>query len=124
MVQHLGACLISFENDAARSRMRSVFALRRVALNSTITPARSTSAPVRWTAKCNGVCEVKPRRDVSRSFAGASTERLMKVPIRLESHPKLRRSLEKSRETERGISRDATLPENDFIEAIQRDPQT
>src|SRR5688572_4046730 len=47
----------------------------------------------------------------------------MQVPISLKSHPKLRRCLEQSRQTQCSIGRDAALAEHDLVQTVQRDPE-
>ena len=47
----------------------------------------------------------------------------MKVPIRLESHPELRRCLQQTSKTQSRVGRDAALSEHNFVQAVQRDPK-
>jgi hypothetical protein len=46
----------------------------------------------------------------------------VEIPIGLQADPKLRRCLEQSRKPERCICGDGTLPPDNFIQSIERDP--
>src|SRR4029453_13809436 len=61
-------------------------------------------------------------RPNQRRFAAraAGLDRVPQVPARLEIHPELRRHLEQVRQAQRGIRGDATLAENEFVQAIER----
>jgi hypothetical protein len=48
----------------------------------------------------------------------------MQIPIRVKSHPKLRRRLQQARQTQSRIDRDAALAEYDLVQTVQRDPKS
>jgi hypothetical protein len=48
----------------------------------------------------------------------------MQVPIRLKSHPELGRRLQQLRKAKRSVSSDAALPDDDLVQAIERDPKS
>ncbi len=64
--------------------------------------------------------------DCRSGFTASSTDvskrvrRVPQVPVRLQAHPELRRHLEKLREPECGIGRDAPLAVDDFVQPIER----
>src|SRR5712691_3976240 len=48
----------------------------------------------------------------------------MQVPVGLQTHPQLRRRLQQSCEPERRIGRYSPLPEDDFIESVERNAKS
>jgi hypothetical protein len=72
------------------------------------------------------VTRKKQRSSASRSsrrLTGLAAQRLMEVPIGLQSHPQLRRGLEASREPKCRIGGNAALPQDDLIQSVERDAQ-
>ena len=47
----------------------------------------------------------------------------MQIPVRLQPHPQLRRGVQQSSQSERGIRRDSALPEDNLVQAVERDVQ-
>jgi len=48
----------------------------------------------------------------------------MKIPIRLQPQPQLRRGLQEAAKSERSIRGDAPFPEDDLVETVQRDVES
>ena len=60
---------------------------------------------------------------ILRCLPPLALQRLVQIPVGLQPHPELRRRLQESRQPQRRIGRDAALPEDDFVQPVERDAQ-